>query len=81
MVGSSARHSEQMKRIKSPLFFNKMDELLNYPKVDPYGSPIPDKSGKINMESHSKLSDCKTDDSTELMAISDSFDFFYFFDQ
>ena len=40
--------AEQIEHIQSPLFFEKMDELLGYPKVDPHGSPIPDKEGNFN---------------------------------
>jgi len=64
--------AEQLEHIKSPLFFNRMDELLNYPKVDPHGSPIPNTSGEINIDDHFKLSDSKAGDSVELMAVSDS---------
>ncbi len=35
--------AEQVEHIHSDLFFEKMDELLNYPKADPHGEPIPDK--------------------------------------
>lgn len=64
--------AEQLEHIQSPLFFNRMDELLNYPKVDPHGSPIPDTSGEIDTENHFKLSDFKAGDNVELMAVSDS---------
>ena len=39
--------AEQVEHIQSPLFFEKMDELLGFPKLDPHGSPIPDKNGKL----------------------------------
>ena len=39
--------AEQIEHIQSSVFFEKMDELLGYPKVDPHGSPIPDKNGKV----------------------------------
>lgn len=39
--------AEQMEHIKSPLFFEKMDQLLGYPEVDQNGSPIPDTNGKF----------------------------------
>ncbi|EPB65697.1 iron dependent repressor, DNA binding domain protein, partial [Ancylostoma ceylanicum] len=50
--------AEQIEHIQSPLFFEKMDELLEYPKFDPHGSPIPDKDGNMNWKEYSKLSDC-----------------------
>ncbi|HJY21613.1 MAG TPA: metal-dependent transcriptional regulator, partial [Hanamia sp.] len=51
--------AEQIEHIQSPVFFEKMDELLGYPKIDPHGSPIPDRDGKIVLKSYDKLSDCK----------------------
>jgi len=54
-----------------------MDELLGYPKVDPHGSPIPDKNGKIEAEQYIryiKLSDCKEGDTVTFMAVSHSSD-------
>ncbi len=51
--------AEQIEHVKSPAFFDKMDELLQYPKVDPHGSPIPDKEGRIYMQNLNKLSEAK----------------------
>uniref|UniRef100_UPI002657FE3A metal-dependent transcriptional regulator n=1 Tax=Ferruginibacter sp. TaxID=1940288 RepID=UPI002657FE3A len=36
--------AEQIEHIQSRVFFEKMDELLGNPKLDPHGSPIPDKN-------------------------------------
>jgi DtxR family transcriptional regulator, Mn-dependent transcriptional regulator len=69
--------AEQVEHIQSPNFFDKMDELLGYPKVDPHGSPIPDKNGKIESEQYVryiKLSDCKEGDTVTFMAVSHSSD-------
>lgn len=46
--------AEQIEHIKSLRFFEKMDEILNYPAFDPHGSPIPDKDGNI-IDTNSKL--------------------------
>ena len=35
--------AEQLEHVHSEDFFDKMDEILNFPKVDPHGEPIPDK--------------------------------------
>lgn len=51
--------AEQVEHIQSDLFFDKMDELLNYPKFDPHGEPIPDKDGNIIAQHLKKLSTCK----------------------
>ncbi len=64
--------AEQIEHIKSPMFFEKMDELLGFPKFDPHGSPIPDKEGKIDLKEYSKLSDCEVDDYLKLGAVINS---------
>ena len=61
--------AEQIEHIQSPEFFAKMDELLGYPKLDPHGSPIPDKNGKMIWKDYSKLSDCKAGDTVVLSAV------------
>lgn len=61
--------AEQMEHIKSPEFFEKMDELLGYPKIDPHGSPIPDKNGKLVWKEYNKLSDCKVGETVKLAAV------------
>ena len=61
--------AEQMEHIKSPAFFEKMDELLGYPKVDPHGSPIPDKNGKIVWKEYNKLSECLAGETVKLAAV------------
>jgi len=61
--------AEQIEHIQSPIFFEKMDELLGYPKVDPHGSPIPDKNGKIVWKEYNKLSDCKVGETVKLAAV------------
>ena len=61
--------AEQIEHIQSPVFFEKMDELLGYPKIDPHGSPIPDRDGKIVLKSYDKLSDCKVGETVKLLAV------------
>lgn len=71
--------AEQMEHLHAPDFFEKMDEMLGYPTIDPHGSPIPDKSGKISWKQYDKLSDCKAGDTVKLAAvINGSDDFFKF---
>lgn len=60
--------AEQVEHIQSPVFFEKMDELLGYPKLDPHGSPIPDKNGKMEWKQYNKLSECKTGETIKLAA-------------
>ena len=68
--------AEQMEHIKSPDFFAKMDELLDYPKLDPHGSPIPDKNGKMVWKEYSKLSECKQGDTVKMAAVINTSDEF-----
>jgi DtxR family Mn-dependent transcriptional regulator len=64
--------AEQVEHIQAPELFEKMDEMLGYPKMDPHGSPIPDKSGKMEWHSYTKLSDCQPGDAIRLKAVLDS---------
>lgn len=68
--------AEQLEHIHSDEFFNKMDKLLNYPKVDPHGEPIPDKDGNIINQNFLKLSNCKTGESVILSSVTISTDDF-----
>lgn len=68
--------AEQLEHIHSEIFFDKMDELLNYPKVDPHGEPIPDKQGNIIQQNLTKLSECKAGEVVILSAVIDSSDEF-----
>ncbi|MBC7935347.1 MAG: metal-dependent transcriptional regulator [Rhizobacter sp.] len=61
--------AEQMEHLHAPDFFEKMAEMLGYPTIDPHGSPIPDKSGKIDWRHYEKLSDCKAGDTVKLSAV------------
>ena len=61
--------AEQIEHLQSSVFFEKMDELLDYPKIDPHGSPIPDKTGKIFWKEYHKLSDCKVGETVRLAAV------------
>lgn len=51
--------AEQLEHIHSETFFDKMDEILNYPKFDPHGEPIPDKDGNVIAQDLKKLSSCE----------------------
>ncbi len=64
--------AEQIEHIKSPLFFEKMDALLGYPKFDPHGSPIPDKNGNVIATAYVPLSQCSVQEEVTLKAVSDS---------
>ncbi len=61
--------AEQLEHIQSPVLFEKMDELLGYPKIDPHGSPIPNRDGKVVWKEYDKLSDCNTGETVRLSAV------------
>lgn len=64
--------AEQIEHIQSPVFFEKMDELLDFPKLDPHGSPIPDRNGKIVWKDYNKLSDSEVGETVKLAAVINS---------
>jgi DtxR family Mn-dependent transcriptional regulator len=61
--------AEQIEHIQSPGFFEKMDKLLGYPKIDPHGEPIPDREGKMELKQYNKMSECEAGDTVMLSAV------------
>ncbi|MCC2589850.1 metal-dependent transcriptional regulator [Chryseobacterium sp. MFBS3-17] len=61
--------AEQLEHVHSTLFFDKMDEILNFPKFDPHGEPIPDKDGNIIAQDLKKLSSCRVGDRVIFKAV------------
>lgn len=61
--------AEQVEHIKAPEFFDRMDKLLDFPRFDPHGSPIPDKEGNIVEHDYKKLSECHVGDHVRLVAL------------
>ncbi len=68
--------AEQLEHVHSEDFFDKMDEILNFPKVDPHGEPIPDKDGIIITQNLKKLSECKINEKVILTSVTISTDDF-----
>lgn len=68
--------AEQLEHVHSKLFFDKMDELLNYPTVDPHGEPIPDKDGNIISQDLRKLNSCEKGEMVVFKAVTFSDDHF-----
>jgi len=64
--------AEQLEHVHAANFFDKMDEILGFPTIDPHGSPIPDKNGKMIWKQYTKLSDCKVGDEIKITAVLDS---------
>jgi DtxR family transcriptional regulator, Mn-dependent transcriptional regulator len=42
--------AEQLEHIQTKEFFERMDIILGFPKIDPHGKPIPDKDGKLTID-------------------------------
>ncbi|WHF50921.1 metal-dependent transcriptional regulator [Chryseobacterium gotjawalense] len=68
--------AEQLEHVHSDIFFDKMDEILQYPKFDPHGEPIPDKEGNIIALDLQKLSSCKIGDAVIFSSVTVSDDEF-----
>lgn len=49
--------AEQLEHIKSEKLIDKLDELLDYPKFDPHGDPIPSKNGEFQERDKQLLSE------------------------
>src|SRR5690606_1877488 len=64
--------AEQIEHVNSPMFFSKMDEILQYPAYDPHGSPIPDANGNIPDKEFRQLSKFKAGDTVLLKAVANS---------
>jgi DtxR family Mn-dependent transcriptional regulator len=61
--------AEQVEHVQSAAFFDKIEQLLDFPKVDPHGAPIPDKNGKFAWIAYDKLSDCHAGDKVRVAAV------------
>lgn len=61
--------AEDLEHINSEAFFDRIDEMLDYPKTDPHGTPIPDKEGKIIAHNYKALSQLKPGSSAVLRAL------------
>ena len=64
--------AEQVEHVKSQAFFDRMDELMGFPALDPHGSPIPDREGKVQNLHFSPLSACTIGQRVKLMALAQS---------
>ena len=63
--------AEQLEHVDSPRFYDRIDELLNYPKVDPHGEPIPDSNGKLVSRNQTSLSEINEGSSVRIIAVAD----------
>ena len=68
--------AEQIEHIEAPQFFDRMDEIMGYPSVDPHGSPIPDKDGNFTIQNYFRLTNCDSGYTWKLMALDSASDDF-----
>lgn len=61
--------AEDLEHVNSQTFFDRIDEMLDYPKIDPHGTPIPDKDGKVIPTTYTKLSLMQPGDKVVLKAL------------
>ena len=64
--------AEELEHIKTENFFDRMDELMGFPTIDPHGSPIPDKYGNFNKPNHKRLSQIPAQSTITVKALRDS---------
>lgn len=64
--------AEQLEHIDSDQLTDKLDEFLDFPKVDPHGDPIPDKEGNLAKISKMLLSECQVGDEGVFIGVRDS---------
>lgn len=68
--------AEQLEHVQSPKLFEKIDEILNHPTVDPHGSPIPNESGEVPVQNYIRLADAQPLTTYRFMAVGSSDDRF-----
>jgi len=64
--------AEQLEHIKSEKLVDKIDELLNFPKYDPHGDPIPTKDGKFQERDEKLLSEMAINSKGVCVGVKDS---------
>lgn len=64
--------AEQLEHIQSEQLIDALDKLLNYPKVDPHGDPIPCKDGTFPKEIKLVLSECEIGAKGIIVGVKDS---------
>ncbi len=63
--------AEQLEHVESNRFYDRIDEMLGYPKFDPHGEPIPDVNGKILNDKRIPLNQAKENVTVKIVAVAD----------
>ena len=64
--------AEEVEHLRSQKLFDRMDEILGFPTVDPHGSPIPNKNGDLVKHNYKTLADQVANTKVVLKALRDS---------
>jgi len=64
--------AEQLEHIKSEKLIDKLDELLDFPKYDPHGDPIPTKNGEFKERDKKLLSELTVGSKGVCVGVKDS---------
>lgn len=64
--------AEEMEHLQSTKLFDRMDEILGFPTIDPHGSPIPDKTGKITKPNYLNLTALKKGEKAKLCGLTNT---------
>jgi DtxR family Mn-dependent transcriptional regulator len=63
--------AEELEHIQSNLLIERLDEFLDFPKVDPHGDPIPDKNGRFAEQAFVKLNKLAVGDKGTITGVSE----------
>jgi DtxR family Mn-dependent transcriptional regulator len=63
--------AEQLEHIQSNALTEKLDKFLGFPKVDPHGDPIPDRTGKISDQQQLPLAQLEKDKKGIMTGVAD----------
>jgi DtxR family Mn-dependent transcriptional regulator len=64
--------AEELEHIKSDLLIKRLDEYLDYPRVDPHGDPIPDEHGQLTIAKQVPLGESKLHQIAQVVAVDNS---------
>ncbi len=64
--------AEEIEHLKSEKLFDRMDEIMGFPSIDPHGSPIPDKDGNLTSPDYVLLNSIKPGERVVFRALKDS---------
>ena len=63
--------AEQLEHIRSGLLIQRLDEFLDFPKVDPHGDPIPDENGVMTVAKKTQLDKMEIGMKGKVVAVDD----------